>query len=122
MLLFSSCTKEWSEPDLYTINLSLASDPDSVDANSVYYYNGGMKLQMHLTVNSAGTLVKDQIWTNHTNFHLDKVDGTVSVIGKVINLSADTSLKIDDYPVIMRVYKNSEVLYDEVKVENSYSY
>ncbi len=122
LIAMSSCKKAWVEPVLYTVNLSLARTPDSVDANSVYYYADGMKLQLHLTITSNGSTVKDEVWTHEKNYHWeDNIDG-VNIIGEVVSLSNDTSLHIEDYPVVMRVYKDYKVLYEEVEVENSYSY
>src|SRR4051812_20390509 len=84
---FFGCTKEWTEPDLYTVNLTLSVQPDSVDANHVYYYSNGMKLQMHLKIVADGNTIKDEAWINQTNLHLDNNYKSVTVSGNVIKLS-----------------------------------
>lgn len=117
----SSCKKVWEPPTVYTVNLSLAVEPDSVDINKTYYYANGMKLQIRLIVKSDGGFVKDEVWTDKSNFHWGDSLSSVSLTGKVIDLSGDTANKIENYPLYMRVYQGSKILYDKVQVENNFS-
>jgi hypothetical protein len=119
--MFISCHKEWVEPAVYTVNLSLYYTPDSVDNNLVYYFSDGMKVQIKYDVTADGSTFRDQVWQNQKNDHWEDM-GTVQISGKVINLSTDTSLHIESYPLIMRVYRNEKILYEEARVENKYSY
>jgi hypothetical protein len=117
-----SCRKEWEQPVLYTTNLSLYFEPDSVDQDLVYYYSDGMKLQIKYEVTADGESFRNQVWENQRNDHWGEM-GTVIITGKVVSLSTDTSLHIENYPLVMRVYRDGgQPLYEEVRVENKYSY
>jgi hypothetical protein len=118
---FISCSKEWEQPVIYTVNLTLAIPPDSVDAMHNYYYGNGMKLQIRLIVKSAETIVKDEAWINQKNYHWGDSLESVTVIGKVVNLTSDTSFSTTDYPLIMSVYQDSRILYEENESENIYT-
>ena len=125
LILFTallSCQKDWEPPTINTVNLSLAANPDSIDAAKTYYYSDGMKLQIRLIIKSEGNVVKDEVWTDQANFHWTDTLSSASITGKVVNLSSDTTLSIENYPVYMKVYQGSDVLYEKLNVENNYSF
>jgi hypothetical protein len=121
IITLSACKKEWEQPVVYTANLSLAVPPDSVDADKVYYYSNGMKLQLRLEVISGGSVIYDDAWTDRTNYHWDETQENTSITGKVVNLSGDTSHHIENYPFIMRIFEDSRLLFEEADVVNSYT-
>jgi hypothetical protein len=121
VFIIFSCKKEWEQPVIYTANLSLTYQPDSVDGNLVYYYPDGMKLQIHFKLISDEGTIKDEVSMNQKNYHWENMNG-VKITGEVINLSSDTSLPISNYPLIMRVFEDSKILYEEEKVVNQYTF
>ena len=122
IFIHPACKKTWEPPFIYTANLSLASTPDSVDAGNVYYFPDGMKLQIQLTITSNGSIIKNEPWINRENYHWGDSLKNVKVVGSIVNLSSDTTLNINNYPLILRVYKDSNVLFEESGIEKSYSF
>ena len=122
LLLLSSCKKEWEPPVIHTANLSLLFDPDSSDVNQAYFYSGGMKLQIRLKVFSNGEQIFNGIRTNQSNYHWGDPLSGIKLEASVEKLSSDTSLHIDNYPLILRIYKDSKVLYSKFGSEHSYSF
>ena len=122
LFILTACKKTWEPPYIYTANLSLASTPDSVDANYVYYFQDGMKLQLQLSITSNGNTIKNERWINRANYHWGDSLEKVNVVGSIVNLSGDTTLNINNYPIILRVFKDSNVLFEESGIEKSYSF
>src|SRR5688572_19087407 len=106
LVALAACHKEWEEPVVYTMNLSLLYEPDSVDEDLVYHYADGMKVQLQLNLTSSGSAVKNGSWTNKQNFHWGDSLESVAINAKVVSMLNDTSYHIEDYPLIMRVYEN----------------
>jgi hypothetical protein len=80
-----------------------------------------MKLQIQLMITSNGSIIKNEPWINRVNYHWGDSLKNVKVVGSIVNLSSDTTLNINNYPLILRVYKDSNVLFEESGTEKSYS-
>jgi hypothetical protein len=121
LLITVSCKKEWEPPAVYTVNLYLVADPDSIDGNFVNYYADGMKTQIKLDITSGGSQVVNEARKNKTNFHWTDLS-SVKINATVQSLSNDTTLDLNNYPVIMTVYKDDIVLYSKYGISHTYSF
>jgi len=108
-----SCHKEWEPPVICTVNASLYYSPDSTDEQLVHYYADGMRLRVIVTIVRNGQTVAERSWKHQENYHWEDDGESFSVSAEVISLNPDTAFSVSDYPVILRVYRDTRVLFDE---------